>query len=414
MNKTLFKIFFLFLLLPSCSFAQIRELPFYLQQAKQNSPLLHDYQNQIQSLGLDSRKTRAGYGPQVLANGDLMYAPTFHHWGYDPAITNGQNISVLMAVSKQIIGKNNLQAKLDNLTLQKQITGNQMKLSGKKLEQNVTQQYLICYGDQLQLNLSDEIFSLLQNEDEALKKLTQASVFKQTDYLTFKVALQQQKLTMEQIKTQLLNDFSTLNYICGIEDSTLENIMPPDLQPITIEPFEQSLYAESFQADSLKNVNDAKIINMDYRPKISAFADGGYQSALPAQAYRNWGMSVGLNFSLPIYDGHQKKMALMQNKIKADSRAKYRDFAQQQYQQQIVQLEQQIRQYQKIKLAAKQQTIYAKTLVEANKKQLTTGDVRMTDYLLSITNYLNLRVALIQNEITSFSLINQLNHLILK
>ena len=56
----------------------------------------------------------------------------------------------------------------------------------------------------------------------------------------------------------------------------------------------------------------------------------------------------------------------------------------------------------------------AETLVEANKRQLNTGDVRMTDYLLSISNFLNLRTSLIQNNMMRLSLINQLNYLILK
>ena len=399
---------------PCISHAQQRDLEFYLQQGKTNNPLQNDYQNQIRTLGLDSQKLNAAYGPQVTATSNLMYAPVAHGWGYDPAITNGQNISALMVVNKEIIGKDNVQTRLHSFSLQQKAIGNQSRLSEQTLAQNITQQYILCYGNQQQLALAEEIYAFLQSEDTALKKLAQASVFRQTDYLTFKVALQQQALTREQAKAQLNNDFTTLNYMCGIEDSTLQSIASPDISQANVLPFEQSIYADRFETDSLKNVNDEKIINLDYKPKVSVFADGGYQSALPKDAYKNLGMSVGLSFSLPVYDGKQRKAALLQNKIAEDSRKKYHDFYKHQYNQQIMQLLQQIHQYQHLMTMATQQMMYAETLVEANKRQLNTGDVRMTDYLLSISNFLNLRTSLIQNNMMRLSLINQLNYLILK
>ena len=79
-----------------------------------------------------------------------------------------------------------------------------------------------------------------------------------------------------------------------------------------------------------------------------------------------------------------------------------------------MQLQQQLRQYQHLMETARQQLLYAGTLVDANKRQLNTGDVRMTDYLLSVSNFLNLRASLIQSDVMRLSLINQLNYLILK
>jgi outer membrane protein TolC len=399
----------------SCvSHAQQRDLEYFLQQGKANNPLQNDYQNQVRALGLDSQRLGAAYGPQVAATGNVMYAPVARGWGYDPAITNGQNIGALMVVSKEIIGKNNLQTRLHDFTLQQKAIGNQSKLSEQTLAQSITQQYILCYGDQQQLALSAEIYSLLQNEDAVLKKLTQAAVFKQTEYLTFKVALQQQELAREQVRAQLGSDLAALNYICGIEDSALPRIAPPDISQAEVTPFAQSIYADRFETDSLKNANDGKIINLNYKPRVSVFADGGYLSALPQDAYKNLGMSVGLSFSLPVYDGKQRKAALLQRKMAEDSRKKYLGFYKHQYNQQIMQLQQQLRQYQHLMETARQQLLYAGTLVDANKRQLNTGDVRMTDYLLSVSNFLNLRASLIQSDVMRLSLINQLNYLILK
>ena len=58
----------------------------------------------------------------------------------------------------------------------------------------------------------------------ALKKLTQASVYKQADYLAFYTTLQQQQFAILQSQIQYNTDYLTLNYLAGIVDTTIEQI----------------------------------------------------------------------------------------------------------------------------------------------------------------------------------------------
>lgn len=394
--------------------AQSRNLDFFLSKANQRTPNLLDYKNQAKTLGLDSIKLKASYGPHVAANSNFLYAPVIKGWGYDEAITNGQNVTGVVTLSKEIIGKNNLQIRLSNFSLRKQQLNNQANLSQNSLEQTITDQYITCFGNQQQYFLACEIDTFLQTEDDVLKKLTRSSVFKQTDYLTFKVALQQQQLTVRQTKTQYLNDIGTLNYLCGIVDSTWITLEKPVIQDSTLLPFEKTVYYQRTLLDSLKNDNDAQVIHLNYQPKINLFADGGYQSSFISQAHKNFGTSIGITFSLPLYDGRQKRFSLLQNKLLEDTRKKYTDFYHKQYNQLIIQLTQQLDQYEHMIAEADRQLRYSHTLVEANKKQLTTGDIRITDYLLSLNNYLNLRSVIIRYEMTRISLLNQLHNIILK
>lgn len=408
-------IFHCLLLLLPCSLpAQEKILDDYLAQGKKNSPLLYEYANQIKSLSLDSVRERAIYGFQVAANGNIMYAPVVHGWGYDPTITNGQDLSALMTVSRQITGREQLKTRLNSFTLEKKSVQAQAGLSARSLARQITMQYILCYGDQEQSRLLEEIFSVLQQEDDILRALTRSAAVKQTDYLTFKVALQQQALAREQANAQLLNDLADLNYMCGITDSALYILAPPDVSFSSPAAFDESIYALNFQADSLKIANNTALINLDYKPKVSFFADGGYQSALPAEAYKNWGVSTGINITLPLYDGKQRKTVLLQNKLAEDNRKKHEDFARQQYEQKKIQLIRQYKEYQQLTNTATEQMKYAATLVKANKQQLNAGDVRMADYLLSVNNYLNLRSQLIQYKMWELSILNDLNYLILK
>ena len=60
---------------------------------------------------------------------------------------------------------------------------------------------------------------LLKKEDSLLKILTQNNVYRQTDYLSFVVTLQQQLLTTSQLEIQYNFDYAALNYLAGIVDT---------------------------------------------------------------------------------------------------------------------------------------------------------------------------------------------------
>lgn len=404
------------LLLGFCTLqAQSNTLSYFLTTAQTNSPLLNDYNNQVISNRIDSLKLRATYGFIVTGEGTAGYSPNIKGWGYDNALTNGQSLFAGVRVAKEFISRNNLNTRLAGVNASIAQVLAQKNISLQTLNKQITDQYVATYASQQQYNVSKEIIHLLDQEDIVLKKLTQAAVFKQTDYLTFKVTLQQNELTLEQQKADWQNNYSLLKYLSGITDDTFEPVEEPQFKE-TLDPdsFDESMYTKAFQADSTKLSNEARIIQYDYKPKITAFSDSGYQSSFTTTPYKNFGMSVGVGVTIPIYDGHQKKMLLQQNQLLQETRQKYLEQTKRQYQQQILQVRNQMEQYDKIIRTANQQMTYAKTLVEANAKQLPTGDVRMVDFILSINNLLSLKGNIIHYTTTLLNLKNQLQYLIIQ
>ncbi|WP_084681472.1 TolC family protein [Chryseobacterium soli] len=395
--------------------AQSNTLSHFLTTAQANSPLLNDYNNQVISNRIDSLKLRATYGFIVTGEGTAGYSPNIKGWGYDNALTNGQSLFAGVRVAKEFISRNNLNTRLAGVNASIAQVLAQKNISLQTLNKQITDQYIATYASQQQYNVSKEIIHLLDQEDIVLKKLTQAAVFKQTDYLTFKVTLQQNELTLEQQKADWQNNYSLLKYLSGITDNTFEPVEEPQFKE-TLDPasFDESMYTKAFQADSIKLSNDARIIQYDYKPKITAFSDSGYQSSFTTTPYKNFGMSVGVGVTIPIYDGHQKKMLLQQNELSLQTRQKYLEQTKRQYQQQILQVRNQMEQYDKMIRMANQQMTYAKTLVEANAKQLPTGDVRMVDFILSINNLLSLKGNIIHYTTTLLNLKNQLQYLIIQ
>ena len=92
------------------------------------------------------------------------------------------------------------------------------------------------------------------------------------------------------------------------------------------------------------------------------------------------------------------------------TRKNYSDHFKTQFQQQIAQLTQQLLSTQQLITQANQQIKYTETLIEANRKLLESGDVRITDYILALGNYLSAKNIITQNTINKFQIINQINY----
>jgi len=390
--------------------AQQNNLDYFVNQAIANSPLLKDFQNQILSFSLDSQIIRAALKLQVNGISNNSYAPIIKGYGYDEVITNGQQISALAQVSKSFLGGKTINTQIANLQLQSQAIANSVKMSEQDVIKTVTDQYIATYGEQLQLDFYNEINSLLKKEDSLLKKLTQDNAFKQNEYLGFIVILQQQLLTTAQLETQYKFDYATLNYLAGIVDTTAARLEDPQLNSRTFGDFTKSIFYQQFVLDSLKLANDRMLVDINYRPKINAYGDVGYNSSLLYLPYRNFGASIGLNVTIPIYDGKQRKLQYAKIDLQDRTRMYKRNFFFQQRNQQILQLMQQLNATDRLIDQIDKQIKYTETLIKVNEKLLAAGDIRLTDFILTLSNYFNARNLVTQNHITHLKIVNQLNY----
>jgi len=385
-------------------------LDFYLGQALQNSPLLKDYQNQVLAGQVDSALIKASYLPQVVGNSTNIYAPSIKGYGYDQAISNGGNFTTVVAVTKTLVGQPHLDAQYQTIRLQNQGIANTSKISEQDLKKSVTAQYITAYGDLQQLKFNRDIYSLLQREEQVLKDLTEKNIYRQTDYLTFLVTLKQEGLLLQQLDIQYRNDHGTLNYLCGINDTSATLLDDPDIRLQSLPDIGNSVFFRQFGLDSLKLRNDRSLINFNYRPKASLYADGGWSSSLQYEPYKNFGVSFGFMVTMPIYDGHQRKMQYSKLDIAERTRTGYKDFFTHQYNQQIAQLTQQLKATEALIGQIDEQVKYSQTLIDVNEKLLGTGDAKIADYVIALTNYLNAKNLLTQNNITRLQIINQINY----
>lgn len=390
--------------------AQNKNLDFFLNRSVSNSPLLNDYNNQILANKIDSLRLQASYRPQLTGSSTGLYAPIIKGYGFDEALTNGQALEALITINYSLTKKYIIDNQLQSFQLRSDSVRYAAKISEQDLRKIITEQYITAFSSQQQVEFNRAITHLLRQEEIILKKLTQANAYKQVDYLTFLVTLQQQVLQLKQAEIQLKNDFTTLNYLSGISDTSLIDLQEPGIAVVNIPQQGNSIFLNQFVSDSLRMANERKAIDFSYKPKVGVYANGGYNSSFILQPYKNFGTSVGFTVTVPLYDGHQKKMQYDQLNTRESTRLRYRDFFINQQKQQIALLRQQISEKQGLKSQIDEQIRFSKSLIDADLKLLQTGDISITDFIIAINNYLSAQNLFRQINIDILKLTNQLNY----
>jgi outer membrane protein TolC len=403
-------IIFLFFLAPLFSIGQTKSLDYFINQSLKNDPKFSELHNLILQNRIDSQIIVAGNKLQLTGSGNAYYAPIVNGYGYDMAITNGQQLSALVALNKNIYNKRNLSLQFKSLQIQNDSLNNSSAIYKQDLKKSITTQYIVAYGDQLQLNLNDQVISLLSKEEQILKILTQKNVYNQSDYLSFLVTLQQQQLARNQLSVQYKNDYATLNYLAGIVDTATETLAEPDIRvQINYNALESPFFL-SYKIDSLRIENNRLITKVQYRPKVNLFADAGYQSTLILTPYKNMGYSFGINLTIPIFDGNQKQLQFLKLNIQQRTLQKQQEFFNNQYRQQLEQLHQQLNDLESLTSMINKQIEYLDTLIKVNGKLLENGDIKITAYVLALNNYITAKNLVVQNQIARYQVIQQINY----
>jgi len=409
-KKKMKRYFFIILVLIGWrSFSQEKDLFYFLEKARRNSPLLADYQNQIKTSTLDSLLNKASYKTQIAANLNANYAPVINGYGYDTALSNGQMVSALVGFNQRILGKNQISSQAESFKLVKDALIINKKVAVKDLDKSIITQYITAFGTEKQMVFNNKITKLLKEEEIILKKLTKNSIYKQTDYLIFNATIKQQELTALQLKQQYQNDLALLNYLTGERDTTLVQLKEPDLN-IKPDKEQGSIFLKQFETDSLKIKNADRLIDNNYKPSFSVLGDAGYNSSFISKGYKNFGFSVGLGMSIPIYDGNQRNLQHQKNSMALATNESYTQNFKRQYQQQLFLLNQKFNQSIETNKMLQSQLLVAEALIEANKKLLLTGDAQITEYIIALSNLISIQTAIAQNNVNNLQIINEINY----
>lgn len=391
--------------------AQQQGLDFYLAAGLERSPLLKDYGCQLRALDLDSAKVLASFGPQVSGTGQAIYAPYGKHWGYDVNNTNGGLYSAVVGARVPLFNKNQKQAQLSGITVQQGGVRTSAVITELDLRRSVASQYIIVFADQRALEFAESRVRLLAEEEQVMKHLAERGLCQQTDLLALQVNLQAQRIAARQAQALYRNDLYALNQLCGIQDTTTIRLLPPDLVPTSAFDAGSSPVVQQFHLDSVSNTIADRTIDLAYKARLNATGDLGVSAITLADVPQRYGGSAGLNLSVPIYDGRQRRLEHDRIALREQTRQAYRTFYLDQLAQRHGQFQEALRRADALLTDLQAQSTEEERLIALYRLELERGLVRLNDLFLALNNHAATVSALIQSEADRARIINELIHL---
>lgn len=410
-KNRLFPIILIYLsILQFPSFAQEKSLDFFINQGLIHSPVLKDINNQVNSNLVDSMLVKAGQKPQVSYKGLLYYAPVINGIGYSEVITNISNISSVVYVSQRIFNQKTIEAQYSKSGIQNLALRISSKITENELRKVITLQYLLACSVSNDITFNRDLLSSSKDEELILRQLVEKGLYKQVDYLSFMVELKAQELLLNDLQIQYQKEVSALHVLCGLPDTAYEQLALPEIKLNSPVSAANSPFFNRFVADSLKIQNEKLLVDRNYKPSINWFSDAGLLNDLPRDISKNFGFSMGLSLSVPIYDGQQRRLNYEKLKIAENTRTNYAGYFKQQFSQQLQQLYMELKKTQEIIPQVNQQLGFAESVIKQEKYLINAGNISVTDYVTALKNYISIKRNLNQYQVKILQIITEINY----
>jgi outer membrane protein TolC len=232
--------------------------------------------------------------------------PAPHAQGYDIAVSNGGLYSAVAGVQQPLFSQARQRAYGEQASAQMLAATNNRELARHEVERVVTDQYLQCVLDDEQVANVSTLLDLVKGQERTITKLVEAGVMRRSDLLLIGIERRAREADLERLKATYRRDLLELNALCGIADTNVVRVAAVALVPRSAEG--PSPFLEKFRLDSLVLDANRSIFELKYKPQTNAFANTGLNAVVLDEIGRKVGVSAGLNFSLILSDGGQRKL----------------------------------------------------------------------------------------------------------
>ncbi|TLP70701.1 TolC family protein [Maribacter sp. ACAM166] len=288
---------------------------------------------------------------------------------------------------------------------------NSLELSAEDIEhnlvKNLTDAYIMAYRLQLQKDFTIEILKDLENRLKVVELLVNRAILKESDYLLLQLDIESKQLELQQIHINLKTAINQLYSLSGIPLTETNSLSVPNIL-MAIDP-KLNYYQRKFENDSLQVEADQKVFENRYLPQLSLYGNTGVNAVELTNINRRIGLSAGLRFTVPIYDGKQRKYNVQQNELKKESLKFYKENTEIQLENNLITIQQQMTALEENKILIEEQLQKQQNVLEIYKSKLVQGQVSIVDYLNIIQTYkLNVQTKL-QMQTNHWLLQNQYN-----
>lgn len=328
-----------FCVLNFSSYAQYN-INYFVEQAIKNSPLIKESNNLSQVSMLEIDRLKAFYlEPQANFSGNYLFSPIISldganpslkinpdaatkYLGYDLASSNGGVYQALFTINQPLFNKKKYEVAAKQTEIATSIYQNNAKISEHDLSKIIVDQYVLCYQNLQQIAYLKNSVDLLNVQQNIMKTLVDASIYKQSDLNLIYIEQQNFRTQLSIFEASYKRDLFDLKILAGIGDTTTVQLDKPEM--LLKSDIQTSMFSKKYELDSLNIFALQSVSELKYKPQIMAFANSGlnavYAPTLPARL----GFSLGFSYNINLYDGHQKEINRSKNKILSESISNYK------------------------------------------------------------------------------------------
>lgn len=375
-----------------------KSLHYYIETAKENSPLIADYRNRTEIEQAELERLKAMYTHSRLElNGDYLFVPIVSkddgraafkwnarsatdYYGYDLGESSG-SFHAGATWTHPLLGRSSYKVAQEQAKINTDMANNRIRMEEHQLERSVTEQYLLCLLDKAQIDFTDSVGTVIECRIEIVRKLVANGLSKQSDLNLLMI----EREANAELHTAACQDYHThlmdLNLLCGIDEVTDVALLDIS-QPVRLRnDGEPSLFTEQYRLDSLDTVMSLRSFNLQYKPKLDLFVNGGLQVGDFAGWYRHFGWSAGLTFSWTIFDGRQKRQKERQAVWQQNTIRTYRENSEYQRNMRIKQCLSELGRYDERERALERQLAEYESVLADYGKEMDAGQVSVLDYI---------------------------------
>jgi len=375
-----------------------KSLHYYIETAKENSPLIADYRNRTEIEQAELERLKAMYTHSRLElNGDYLFVPIVSkdggraafkwnarsatdYYGYDLGESSG-SFHAGATWTQPLLGRSSYKVAQEQAKINTDMANNRIRMEEHQLERSVTEQYLLCLLDKAQIAFTDSVGTVIEHRIEIVQKLVENGLSKQSDLHLLMI----EREANAELHTAARQDYHThlmeLNLLCGIDDAT--DVALSDIsQPVRLRnDREPSLFTEQYRLDSLNTVMSLRSFNLQYKPKLDLFVNGGLQVGDFSGWYRHFGLSAGVTFSWTIFDGRQKRLKERQAGWQQNTIRTYKENAEYQRNMRIKQCLSELGRYDERERALNNQLAQYESVLSDYGREMDAGQGSVLDYI---------------------------------
>lgn len=375
-----------------------KSLHYYIETAKENSPLIADYRNRTEIEQAELERLKAMYTHSRLElNGDYLFVPIVSkdggraafkwnarsatdYYGYDLGESSG-SFHAGATWTHPLLGRSSYKVAQEQAKINTDMANNRIRMEEHQLERSVTEQYLLCLLDKAQIDFTDSVGTVIGRRMEIVQKLVENGLSKQSDLHLLVI----EREANDELHTAACQDYHThlmdLNLLCGIDEVT--DVALSDIsQPVRLRnDGEPSLFTEQYRLDSLNTAVTLRSFNLQYKPKLDLFVNGGLQVGDFSGWYRHFGLSAGVTFSWTIFDGRQKRQKERQAVWQQNTIRTYKENSEYQRNMRIKQCLSELGRYDERERALERQLAEYESVLADYGKEMDAGQVSVLDYI---------------------------------